>query len=460
MVIMVIMVIIMVLIGKYWYKLVTMVTFFLPPFIMVQPFNHVGVSPRPFIMMSTPINQRFLSMLWKQSFHESSPTAEAAVASQHTSSCSSRITKLIMPQGRPSEYLHHGKPPAPPEGGEWSSEAARASNPPYAFLSGALIGGNINPYGSPADIYSNNHQLHCINPKRFRRFFHKAVKNILDINLNDEEETSASSSKLRSSKQRSSKQSSSNPSSGASTIPSNISTGTAPSKTFTMNYSDSDEEHPFSGSSPGPGIVTGADGVPFTPSRFEPFPLSEGPHSRVQLDHSIVPHTGGNTGSVIFTPPADMTEGNLRVKVSSVDSHVLLIMWPKGNTSDPKTVKKSFTDGNHVMSLKQLQYCCNMISRVGQDFSKYRIKWSSKYEFSTNNIISSVCPVRQLSQIILHSPLVAFVSPELCSFLLWDFSIYPLCKHLCRKFFVRIIGALELSCRHLLMFIICHVKFQ
>ena len=125
-----------------------------------------------------------------------------------------------MPAGRKSLYLQHGRPPVPPAGG-WCSEAADTSNPPYAFLSGALANNTIDPYGSTPDIYSKNPQLYCIEPKCFLRFFKKTVKNVLNIDLNEEEKSASSTLSPASSN--------SNPFFGASTLPSNtFSTRTSP----------------------------------------------------------------------------------------------------------------------------------------------------------------------------------------------------------------------------------------
>lgn len=112
-----------------------------------------------------------------------------------------------MPAGRRNQYLHHGLTPAQPARG-WSSEAADINNPPYAFLSGALANNTIDPFGTIHHIYNNHPELYCIEPKRFPRFFKKAVLNVKNIDLDNEEESSKLSS------------ASSRPSSVASTLPS------------------------------------------------------------------------------------------------------------------------------------------------------------------------------------------------------------------------------------------------
>jgi hypothetical protein len=98
---------------------------------------------------------------------------------------------------RNSSYRHYGKKPSTPPGG-WQSEEASDNNPAYVFLSDALRTGAINPYGDHHRIYNTNSALYGINPIRFLRFFHKAVKNTLAINL-DEPSTSGSSSNSTSS---------------------------------------------------------------------------------------------------------------------------------------------------------------------------------------------------------------------------------------------------------------------
>ncbi len=194
-----------------------------------------------------------------------------------------------------------------------------------------------------------------------------------------------------------------------------------------MNYSDIDgDESHFSSPPPGSGIVTASDGTILHADPLPPESQSTGKHSQVFPEYSIIDHPGGKKAHIKFSPLQDINVGKIQYTASTKDRRVGLVSWPKGGSADPKAVRRALTSGHHVISypqdgtlhgeslqldqadavvaaftedarsrhvsdgemartpkinwlrsshpLKQLQYCCNMISRLGQDFSKYRIK--------------------------------------------------------------------------------------
>ena len=337
--------------------------------------------------------------------------------------------------GRNSSYRHYGKKPSSPPGG-WQSEEASNKNPAYVFLSNALRTGAIDPHGDHHQIYNTNSALYGINPSRFLRFFRKAVTNTLDINL---EELSTSGSYSNST------------SSSTLLFPSTASTETS---THQEARSKMDDESYISRTSTS---IRGGSSQPRLPSRplrigtdRDGFPTSatpisteSGPHRQIDLDVSIIT-TGPHNGTLyIQDPPSSLNEGNLMFRPSEDDPKTAMIIWEKGNHTFVQKVTDALTGGGH-----EITYVCDgqrlaqplLLDRsdahvVGLGDVARRARGqggnisSLPSQLSRSNTSSfqtyvTLCitlvhyPLSYLSQIHLHSSLIAFVCPKLCSFLL------------------------------------------
>ena len=223
------------------------------------------------------------------------------------------------------------------------SEEANNRNPPYDYLSKALLNRDINPHGEHHRIYNNNQALHGINPRRFLRFFRKTVKNVLNIDLEEKPDavsmsaTSSNTSTSSSTLLSSSTVSSASPTSHQTTRSNMNLDGMS---AYNSSIGGSDNRHKMI-------IGTNSDG---TPNAATPLPQGSGQHMQLQLEAALVDVNRNQCTLFLLSPPPTMNEQNIRVSAHATNPNVILITWPRGINSDFSKVASALTSGNHVIT--------------------------------------------------------------------------------------------------------------